>query len=680
MDTASDHSYTTDQVRPLAVDTRRDTRSWLDLRLKRTCLPWLVLAVGLSLTGLWVHQRRSVKQLEHERIERDLAEEISQVIINRLQTNIAVLNSVVGLFDASTAVTLEEFHEFYMALNRRGDHLKGIQGVGYAAVVPNGNISTFEQEVRDSGRPDFSVKPPGSRALTTAILYLEPNDWRNQRAVGYDMYSQTTRRDAMELAASTGEPAMSGPVRLLQENSVRPQVGALIYQAVYLQPSRAFSSVQDRMKRLRGWSYSPLRMEDLINGALATIKSPALTGTAVIIYDSNRSSQDNLLYDNLKLAGSKHLTHPTWSDVTIANRSWIIGIQLDHRSISPDGWNNALLLQGFLGVTLSVLAAVISQQLINNHQAMRSALLKEQDASKERALAGTVFDSSPLAIVVTDPDGLILKVNPAFCQLTGYSELEAHGNKTNMLRSGRHDQAFYAQLWDSILNRGYWSGEIWNRHRNGTIVRHELSVTAVLDSQQNISNFVGLLSDVSERYEQQEQMRFLATHDQLTGLANRALLIEELNYSLALAKRQKHGVGLLFLDLNNFKPVNDRYGHSTGDALLKAVGQRLLQNVRESDILCRQGGDEFMLLIPDAPEVDQLVAIARMLSQKMEQPFNDLQNLPSDIHVSASIGVARWPDHADDADSLIEAADTAMYEAKQQQGDSIATASAQPKD
>jgi len=661
------------------VGLRLHTKDGLGRLLRLGSLPWLVLAAGLCLTGSWVHQQRSFKQLEHERVERDLAEEISQAIINRLQTNIAVLDSVVGLFDATTAVTLEEFHEFYMALSRQGDHLKGIQGVGYAAVVPNGDISTFEREVRGSGRPDFSVKPPGRRALTTAILYLEPNDWRNQRAVGYDMYSQTTRREAMELAASTGEPAMSGPVRLLQENSVRPQVGALIYQAIYLQPERAFSSAEDRMNRLRGWSYSPLRMEDLINGALATIKNPALTGTAVIVYDSSRSNPDNLLFDNLKLTGSNQLTHPTWSDVTIANRTWNIGIQLDHRSISPDGWNNALLLQALLGLSLSALTAVISQQLINNHQAVRLALLREQDASKERALAGTVFDSSPLAIVVTDPDGLILQVNSAFCRLTGYSELEARGNKINMLRSGRHDQSFYAQLWNSIRNRGYWSGEIWNRHRNGTIIRHELSITAVLDQQQNVSNFVGLLSDVSERYEQQKQMRFMATHDQLTGLANRNLLIEELTRSLALAKRQGHGVGLLFLDLNNFKPVNDRYGHSTGDALLKAVGQRLLEHVRESDTLCRQGGDEFVLLIPHAPELDQLVAIARKLSEQLEQPFDDLQNLPSDIHVSASIGIARWPDHADDADSLIEAADTAMYEAKHQQGEAIATASAQPK-
>lgn len=639
-------------------------------------LPWLVLMTGLCITGLWSHQQRNYRQLEHERVERDLADAISQAVTTRLQSNIGVLDAVVGLFDASSAVTRAEFHEFYMALNRRGDTLKGIQGVGYAAVVPNNNVESFQQQVRASGQPDFAVKPPGARALTTAILFLEPNDWRNQRALGFDMYSQITRREAMQLAASTGEPTLSGPVRLLQENSIRPQVGALIYQAIYRQPDRAFNSGQDRRNRLRGWAYSPLRMEDLINGALATINNPALIGTSVLVYDSDRTKPNNLLFDNLNLAGSNKLTHPTWLDVTIANRTWVIGIQLDHRSLNPQGWSNALLLQALLGVSLSVLASVITRQLISNHQAVRLALSKEQEVSKERALAGTVFDSSPLAIVVTDPNGVIVQVNQAFCQLTGYSELEAQGNKTNLLRSGRHDSNFYEQMWAAILNKGYWTGEIWNRHRNGQIIRHELSITAVLDPQKNVSNFVGLLRDVSERYAQQEQMRFLATHDQLTGLANRTLLIEELTRSLALARRQQHGVGLLFLDLNNFKPVNDRYGHSTGDALLTAVGKRLLSSVRESDTLCRQGGDEFVLLVPNAPELKQLVAMAHKLVQLLEQPFNELANGSGSIHVSASIGVARWPDHAHDADSLIEAADTAMYQAKHQDGgDAIATAS-----
>ena len=635
--------------------------------LRLAILPWLVLAAGLGLTALWCHQQRQFSKFEHERTERDLAESISSVIRSRLQTNTTVLDAVVGLFDSTEEVSQDDFRAFYQAVNRGRETLKGIQGVGYAIKVPEGDVTGFERQVKASGRPNFSIRPPGSRPLTTAILYLEPHDWRNQRALGFDMYSQATRRDAMQLAATTGEPALSGPVRLLQENSIRPQVGVLLYQAIYRTPSEDFNSVQERIQNLKGWAYSPLRIEDLIQGALATVDDPALKGTGVLIYDSSRHRPENLLFDNHHLANSPKLTHPTWTEVSIANRTWVIGIQLDQRTLHAEGWNQALLLQAMLGTSLSILSAVLSQQLLRNHQSVRQALLLEQEASRERALAGTVFDSSPIAIMVTDGDGVIMKVNQAFCQLTGYSELEARGHTViNLFRSGRHENSFYDHIRTEIRSKGYWSGEIWNRHRNGQIIRHELSITAVLDEQQQPTSYVGLLRDVSERYQQEERMRFMATHDQLTGLANRTLLIEELNRSLALAKRQGWGVGLLFIDLNHFKPVNDHYGHSTGDALLKAVAQRLASTCRESDTLCRQGGDEFVLLIPESPSIQTLQTVAVKVLAALEQPFPAGPDLPKDICISASIGVARWPDHAQDADGLIEAADTAMYAAKVQ--------------
>ena len=166
-------------------------------------------------------------------------------------------------------------------------------------------------------------------------------------------------------------------------------------------------------------------------------------------------------------------------------------------------------------------------------------------------------------------------------------------------------------------------------------------------------------------------MRHLATHDPLTGLANRALLMEGLQRSLALAQRQHSKVGLLFLDLNGFKPINDRYGHSTGDALLQTVASRLLSCTRKSDTLCRQGGDEFVLLIPDAPDLQQLLALAEKLRASLGAPYLDL---PEGLGVSASVGVALWPDHAHDADSLLDAADNAMYEAKRDHGGTVAVA------
>ena len=149
--------------------------------------------------------------------------------------------------------------------------------------------------------------------------------------------------------------------------------------------------------------------------------------------------------------------------------------------------------------------------------------------------------------------------------------------------------------------------------------------------------------------------------------------MESLNRSLALARRQGRRVGLLFLDLDGFKPVNDHWGHSTGDALLQAVAQRLLGSIRESDTLCRQGGDEFVLLVPDVPDLDQLLTLAEKLQTSLQQPYDDL---PVGIRIAASIGVACWPDHADDADALLDAADNAMYRAKREGGGAIAMAEA----
>jgi diguanylate cyclase (GGDEF)-like protein/PAS domain S-box-containing protein len=644
---------------------------WRHRLCRPAALPWLVLAGGLLTTGLFCNSERQFRQLEHERIETTLAADITEVITARLVTTTAMLDAAVGLFDASEKVTLREFKAFFRSLSLHGDNLKGIQGVGFSARVPSDGIAAFEQQIRSEGQPDFRIRPAGRRAVTSAIVYLQPSDWRNQRAIGFDMYSEATRRAAMQEAADTGEPSLSGPVRLVQETNRRPQTGTLLYLPIYSEPSKPFQSTQERMRRLRGWAYAPMRMGDLINSALASLNNPDKAGTGVLIYDGTKPSPEQLLYDNLNLAGSDRLTHPTWVPVSIANRTWLIGIQLDHRNVNPSGWSLNLMLTALLGVSISSLAAVVTRNLVSNHTALELALRQEQAAAQERALATTVFDSSPVAIVVTDANGFILRVNQAFTQLSGYSALEARGRKANLLRSGRHDDAFYAELWESIIQRGHWSGEIWNRHRNGQIRRHELNITAVLDDRNQIVSFVGLLQDVTERYDQQEEMRHLATHDQLTGLANRNLLMEQLISSLALARRQDTRVALLFIDLNRFKPVNDRYGHSVGDALLQAVAERLRSVVRESDTLCRQGGDEFVLLLPNAPDLEQLRTMATKLQMELTRPY---ENLPADLSVSASFGIARWPDHAEDADGLLEAADNAMYAAKQQEGDHIAMA------
>ena len=642
-------------------------------RLRPRDLPWWVFGGGLLLTLLaLVGQWRSFR-LEHERLEQVLAEDVSAAVSARMNTHLAILDAVLGLFHASEEVNASEFARFYASLDLRHQNFDGIQGVGFAAVVPAGGAGALEQRMRRQGQPDFTIRPPGQRPLLSTIQYLQPPNWRNERAVGFDMYSEPTRRQAMALAATTGETVLSAPVRLLQETSDNPQAGALLYAPLYANSTAPPGSRQERWRRLRGWAYSPLRMGDLLSSTLRAVQNPYRPGARVVVFDGVRPEPTQRLFDSRGLGQRAPLRDPTWVELAVAGRSWLIGVELGPGAPGASGWDPALVMGGLLGVSLSGLAAVVSGSLVANHLSLRRSLDQEAQAARERALAAAVFDTTPVGIVVTDPDGIILQVNHAFTQISGFSELEARGHKANLLRSGRHDDAFYRQMWEAIVQRGHWSGEIWNRHRNGQIRRHELNITAVLDGQQQIVNFVGLLRDVTERYSQDRRMRHLATHDQLTGLANRGMLMEELERCLARAQRQDSAVGLLFLDLNGFKAVNDSRGHSCGDALLQAVARRLRREVRTGDLLCRQGGDEFVLLIPEAPDCDQLRAIAAKLLTSLEAPFAELG---ADVRISASVGVARWPDHAADADGLLDAADNAMYLAKQHAAESPAIAMA----
>ncbi len=645
-----------------------------------------MLIAGVLITAMAVAAQQRFARIERERQQRVLADDIAAALSGRLATNQAILAAVVGLFGASEEVTGAEFARFYRSLTINNANLAGIQGVGYTARIAPDEVENFEQRIRRQGQPDFRIQPPGRRRMMSAIVYLEPGDWRNQRAMGFDMASEVTRRRAMEQAAYSGDAVLSGPIRLLQETEDRPQVGTLLYAPIYA-GVQGFRSPYDRWERLRGWAYMPMRMGDLVASVLDTVSNPDRSDATVQLFDGDRPLKQKLLYESHGLVGcgddalsaatpaavcNQQLQPTSWVPLQLANRTWLLGVLFDQPG---PGAGRDLLLSALLGLSLSALAALLTARLVANHLALRQGLERETQAARERALAAAVFDTTPVGIVVTDPNGVIVRVNQAFTAISGYSPLEARGQKANLLRSGRHDNAFYEDMWTSIVQRGHWSGEIWNRHRNGTIRRHELNITAVLDGQEQIVYFVGLLRDVTDRYGQERRMRHLATHDPLTGLANRTLLMEELQRALALARRKGERVALLFLDLNGFKAVNDRHGHSIGDALLKGVAQRLQRQVRASDLLCRQGGDEFVLMIGEAPDDDCLRELVVKLLNSLEAPYPEL---PGDVRISASVGVARWPDHAEDADGLLHAADNAMYAAKQRSGEHPAIAMAEP--
>lgn len=281
-------------------------------------------------------------------------------------------------------------------------------------------------------------------------------------------------------------------------------------------------------------------------------------------------------------------------------------------------------------------------------------------------MAAEIFEQNTQSIIVTTaPDNKVVRVNPAFTQITGYSAEEALGKNPNFLESGHHSEEFFLSMWETIVKDGQWRGEIWNKRKNGEIYPELMSITAIKDKNGEITHYVSLSSDISKSKQAEEQIRDLAYYDTLTGLPNRRLLEDRLKLALANAHRNNSRVGLLFLDLDHFKTINDSLGHLAGDLLLTQSAQRISACVREGDTVARQGGDEFVLLLPDlANDHDALYAastVAEKIRDELRIPF-DLNGY--EAAVTPSIGIAIYPMDADNLVDLVRNADTAMYHAK----------------
>ena len=292
-----------------------------------------------------------------------------------------------------------------------------------------------------------------------------------------------------------------------------------------------------------------------------------------------------------------------------------------------------------------------------------NALLASLEQANGRLeLFGKMFEHSGEAIFITDAEQCILAANPAFEKITQYSADEVLGRKPNLLSSGKQSDVFYKQMWACIEAAGQWSGEIWNRRKSGEIYPQWLSIGSIKNHKGQIVNYIALFTDITERKEAERRIKRLAHYDLLTGLPNRALFADRLAHALQLAERDGSKVGLMFLDLDRFKVINDTLGHLAGDQLLQSVAERLLSCVREVDTICRQGGDEFMVLLEEVGSVQDLELVAQKVMAAMSVPHRLGE---TEIVISFSIGAAIYPDDAIDEESLTKCADQAMYQAKE---------------
>lgn len=283
-------------------------------------------------------------------------------------------------------------------------------------------------------------------------------------------------------------------------------------------------------------------------------------------------------------------------------------------------------------------------------------------AEREARLAAQVVESTTEGVMVADADNRIVSVNPAFTRVTGYTAEEAIGRTPALLKSGRHDAAFYRGIWQALEERGEWQGEIWNRRKNGEIYPEWLNISVVYDDETGRpSHHVAIFSDITAIKKAEARLQRLAHYDALTGLANRNLFLERLEQALIQADRTGECFAVLFLDLDHFKEVNDRLGHHAGDCLLEEVGRRLEGCLRKSDTPARLGGDEFTVLLRHVRSRRDVVELARVLVEVLEHPF-ELSG--RHVEVTTSIGIALHPGSGTDVATLTRRADEAMYRAK----------------
>jgi diguanylate cyclase (GGDEF)-like protein/PAS domain S-box-containing protein len=289
-----------------------------------------------------------------------------------------------------------------------------------------------------------------------------------------------------------------------------------------------------------------------------------------------------------------------------------------------------------------------------------SDLTEQKKAENELRLAHTVFETSSEGMLVTDAENCIIMVNPAFTAITGYQREQAIGRDPSFLKSDRQDENFYRKMWRSLLLNNRWQGEIWNRRRNGEEYPQWLSIAVIRNPNQSIAHYVALFSDISGRKKAEEILRHQAMHDPLTRLPNRVMFDERLRGSLSRAKRLNRHVALLYLDLDNFKTINDSLGHLAGDRVLQMVADCLQDCLRLEDVVARIGGDEFSAILDDIDSIDDAVATA----ERIIASLGAVECSVGGECVQTSIGIAIYPDHGTDIEDLLHHADNAMYTAK----------------
>jgi diguanylate cyclase (GGDEF)-like protein/PAS domain S-box-containing protein len=468
---------------------------------------------------------------------------------------------------------------------------------------------------------------------------------------------------------STTEPYQLDKRRIAY-NIIYPERSGIDFYGDTLFTSQDVIKKQPEMVRqfrdasLRGWKYALEHQDEMIDLILKHYNSAHLT-------------RGQLAYEAVQI---KKLIRPDLVEIGYMNPGrWqhIIDTYSQLGMIPPSrpfslkgflysgeqpqfpGWLYGTLA-GALAVIVAVSAVAIRFHYLNvalNDQMQ----LRDKAEERLRKLSAAVTQS-PVSIAITDTRGVIEYVNPKFCELTGYAAEEVVGQNPRILRGSIMAPEFYANLWQTILSGRLWHGEFLNKKKNEELFWEHATIAPIWNAHGELTNFIAIKEDITERKMLQEKLNHMAHHDELTGLPNRALFFDRIGQVLAHAKRNDAGFALMFVDLDGFKDINDTHGHDIGDLLLQETARRLEGCIRDSDTVARMGGDEFAVMLLDVAAPGHIHQVADKMLALLAAPFL-LKG--TECHVGASIGISVFPQDGDAVDTLMNKADMAMYRVKQ---------------
>jgi diguanylate cyclase (GGDEF)-like protein/PAS domain S-box-containing protein len=568
----------------------------------------------------------------------------------RLQMYEQVLRAGAGLFAASDTVTRDEWRHFVSSFEL-DQRYPGLGAVAYAEWVAHENLDAHVERLRHETSADYNVWPlgPGSRhAVVTMVEPLTPGYWR---ALGYDMFDSAPRAEAMERARDQADVALSARVVLASADAGDTSAAVLMFIPVY-RGGLAPPTVDARREALIGFVCAPIHIGELLAG-LGKVRTPGL-------HLRLTETDGALLHGD---PPAQQIQFASASTIEVAGRSWRFELLADEtfgakgRSAAPYILGGALLLSLMLWALLRAAGQAEGRARVIAREKTRA--LRASEAGHR-----AVVQSSAEGILTIDPRGIVLSFNHAAERMFGFDASEVVGRNVSMLMPerfrSRHDELVANFQRGGSRNIVGLRREVTGLRRNGEEFPMSLAIS-IVDDDGPVQRLVGVIGDITESKQQQQFIRHLAEHDALTQLPNRTLMQDRLEVAIAKARRERTTVGVLMIDLDHFKRINDSLGHQAGDQVLLQTAARLRACVRDCDSVARMGGDEFVVLVEGGGGDD---TITRIAGDVVAAVSASLLIGGHELHISASVGVSCYPSDGADVATLIKNADTAMYHAK----------------